>query len=109
MSPHQGSSHFQCRDLWRLYPLSSPIYSGETIPYSGQCEMAQSARFERTLLRKSGPAGTYLPSTIFPRTQSSGTSMEDHSPASNPQPIFSIGGGTQNSFNLSIYEMGATQ
>ena len=109
MPTDQGSSHFQCRDLWRFCPLSSPIYSGETIPYSGQCELAQSARFERPLLRKSGPAGTYLPAALFPRTQSSGTSMEDHSPASNPQPIFPIGGGTQNSFNFSIYEMGATQ
>jgi len=109
MSPHQGSSHFQCRDLWRLCPLSSPIYSGETIPYSGQCQMAQSTRFERPLPCKSGTDRTYLPAVIFPRTQSSGTSMEDHSPASNPQSLFPIGGGTQNSFNFSFYEMGATQ
>ena len=109
MPTDQGSSHFQCRDLWRLCPLSSPIYSGETIPYSGQCQMAQSTRFERPLPCKSGTDRTYLPAVLFPRIQSSGTSMEDHSPASNPQPIFPIGGGTQNSFNLSIYEMGTTQ
>ena len=109
MPTDQGSSHFQCRNLWRLCPLSSPMYSGEAIPYSGQCQMAQSTRFERPLPCKSGTDRTYLPAAIFPRTQSGGTSMEDHSPASNPQPIFPIGGGTQNSFNLSIYEMGATQ
>jgi hypothetical protein len=109
MPADQGSSNFQCRDLWRLCPLSSPIYSGETIPYSGQCQMAQSTRFERPLPCKSGTDRAYLPAAIFPRTQSSGTSMEDHSPASNPRSLFPIGGGTQNSFNFSFYEMGATQ
>ncbi len=107
MPTDQGSSHFQCRDLWRLCPLSSPIYSGETIPYSGQCEMAQSARFERPLLRKSGPAGTYLPATIFTRTQSSGTGLANYSSAGNSQPLFPVGRRPQNRFSISIYEMGA--
>jgi len=109
LSHHQGGSHFQCRDLWRLCPLSSSIYSRETIPYSGQCQMAQSARFERLLLRKSGPAGTSLPAAVFPRTQSSGTSLEDHSPAGNPQPLFPVGRRTRNRFNIMFCEMGTAK
>jgi hypothetical protein len=109
MSTHQRGSHFQCRDLWRLCPLSSSIYSRKTIPYSGQCQMAQSARFERLLRCESGPAGTHLPAAIFPRTQSSGTSMEDYSPKGNPQSLFPIGRRTQIRFNFSFYKMEATE
>jgi hypothetical protein len=90
-TPDQGGSYFQCRDLWQLYSLSSSVHSRKTIPYSGQCQMAQSTRFERLIRCESGAAGTHLPATIFPRTQSSGTSMENYSPAGNTQSLFSIG------------------
>ena len=40
LSPHTRGSHFQCRDLWRFYPLSPRIYSRKNIPYLGQCQMA---------------------------------------------------------------------
>ena len=109
ISSHQGGAHFQCRDLWRVCPLPSLIYSRKTIPHPGQCEIAQSASLERFLLSKSGPGSTYLPTALFPRTQSSGTSLEDHSPAGNPQPQFPNGPKTQNRFSISFYEMGAAK
>ena len=102
-------AYVQCRDLWRLCPLSSSIYSRENLPYSGQCQMAQSARFERLIRCQSGPNGTYLPAVIFPRTQSSGTSVEDYSPAGNPQPLFPIARRTKTCPNFSFYEMGAAK
>jgi len=109
VSGYQGGAHFQCRDLRRVCPLSSSIDSRENTPYSGQCKMAQSARFERVFLRKSGSDSTYFPATIFPRTQSSGTGLENHSAASDAQPLFPIGRRSQNRFNILFYEMGAAK
>ena len=105
----QEAAHFQFRDLWRLYPLSTRIYSWENIPYPGQCQMAQSEGFERFLRVQSRPSRTNLSPTIFTRTQSGGTSLANHSSAGNSQSLFSVGRRTQGSFGISIFEMGATQ
>ena len=106
---HARGCPFQFRDLCRIYPLSTQIYSWENIPYPGQCKMAQSEGFERFLWVQSRPSRTYLPSTIFTRTQSGGTSLANHSSAGNSQSLFSVGRRTQGSFGISIFEMGATQ
>ena len=106
-SPHAGGSHFQFRDLWRFNPLSTRIYSWENIPYSGQCQMAQSEGFERFLRVQSRPSRTNLPPTIFTRTQSRGTSLANYSSAGNSQPLFPVGRRPQNRFSISIYEMRA--
>ncbi len=107
LSSYARGCHFQFRDLWQLYPLSARIYSWENIPYLGQCKMAQSEGFEKFLRVQSRPSRTYLPSTIFTRTQSSRTSLENHSSAGNSQSLFPVGRRSQNRFGISIYEMGA--
>ena len=106
-SSHSRGSHFQCRDLWRFYPLPPRIYSRESIPYLGQCQMAQGENFERLLRVQSKPSGTNLPAAIFTRTQSSGTSLANYSSAGNSQPLFPVGRRPQNRFSISIYEMEA--
>ena len=108
LSSHARSNYFQFRDIWPLYPLSTRIYSWENIPYPGQCKMAQSEGFEKFLRIQSRPSGTYLPSTIFTRTQSGGTSLANHSSAGNSQSLFSVGRRAQYSPGISIFEMGAT-
>jgi len=108
-STHARGSHFQFRDLWRFYPLSTRIYSWENIPYSGQCQMAQIEGFEKFFRVQSRPSGTNLPSTIFTRTQSRGTSLANYSSAGNSQPLFPVGRRPQNRFSISIYEMGAAE
>jgi len=107
LSPHTRGSHFQCRDLWRFYQLSPRIYSRESIPYLGQCQLAQGENFERLLRVQSKPPGTNLPAAIFTRTQSSGTGLANYSSASNSQPLFPVGRRPQNRFSISIYEMEA--
>ncbi len=107
MPTDQGNSNFQCRDLWRFYPLSPRIYSRESIPYLGQCQMAQGENFERLLRVQSKPSGTNLPAAIFTRTQSSGTGLANYSSAGNSQPLFPVGRRPQNRFSISIYEMEA--
>src|SRR4030042_636444 len=106
-SPYKRGSYFQFRDLWRLYPLSPRIYTRENIPYSGQCQMAQSERFERPVRDQSRQTDTNLPAVIFTRTQSGGTGLANHSPTGNSQPLFPVRRRIKNRFNISIYEMGA--
>lgn len=108
LSPHARGCPFQFRDLCRLYPFSTQIYSWENIPYPGQCKMAQSEGFERFLRVQSRPSSTYLSPTIFTRTQSGGTSLANHSSSGNSQSLFSVGRRTKGSFSISIFEMAAT-
>jgi len=106
-SPNKRGSNFQCRDLWRLYPLSPRIHTRENIPYPRQRQVAQGERFERLVRVQSRPSGTNLPASIFTRTQSGGTGLANHSSASNSQPLFSVAHGPKNRFSISVYEMGA--
>jgi hypothetical protein len=105
----QRSSYFQCRYLWRLHMLSSSFYSKENLPCSGQCEMAQSTSFERAILRKPKPYRPRLFTTLFSRTQSSGTSLENHSQTGYPQPLLPIEPGVGNISVKYFFKMGATK
>ena len=84
------STHFQCSDFRRLYSLFAPIYSGQNLPDSGQCQMAQIQRAQRILRNQSVAPGIYLSATLFSRTQSNRESLADHSSQGNPQPLFPI-------------------
>jgi hypothetical protein len=109
LSYYSRSSRLQCQDLWRLYSLSSSIYARKTLPYLGQCPMAQIKRSQRILGGKPGSSGTYFPTTILSGTQSHRTSMEGHSPASNTQPLFPIDRRSQVCLNISICKMEPTK
>ena len=84
------SSHFQRSDIRRLYSLFAPIYSGQNLPDSGQCQKAQIQRAQRILRNQSVAPGIYLSATLFSRTQSNRKSLADHSSQGNPQPLFPI-------------------
>jgi hypothetical protein len=84
------SSDFQCSDLRRFYPLFTPIYQGQNLADSGQCQMASIQSSERILRGKSAAPGIHLSASLFSRTQSDRTSLEDHSSQGNPQPLFPI-------------------
>ena len=109
MPSYQRGPHIQCRNLWRLSLLSSSTYPGEAITYSGQCQLAQGARFERLFHRQSRPPGACFPATLFSRTQSNRTGVENHSQASYPQPLFRINRRTRSGLDLSFCKMGATK
>jgi len=104
-----GSSHFQRPDFWRLYSLSSPIYSRQNISDSGQRQMAQIQRPERLLRRKSAAPGIHLSAGLFSRTQSDRTSLEDNSSQGNPQPLFPINRRPSIGSGIAIYQMANTK
>ena len=109
LSTNQSSPHIQCRDLWRVSLSSSPICPGEAISYSGQRQLAQSARFEKPFRRESRPSGSYFPATLLTRTQSNRTSVENHSQAAHPQPLFRIDPRARNDLDFSFCKMGAAK
>ena len=106
-APYKRGSYVQFRNLRRLYPLSPRIYSGENIPYLGQCQMAQGERFERLVQIQSRPTDTNLPAVIFPRTQPGGTGLANHPSTGNTQSLFPLYRRIKNRFSISIYKMGA--
>jgi hypothetical protein len=106
-APDQRSPHFQRGDLRRLCPLPSSVYSRENLPHSGQCQMAQGASFERAILPKSETDSPYFSTTLFPRTQSNGTSLEDHSQTGYPQSLLPIKRGFESIFAIHFFKMGA--
>ncbi len=71
--------------------------------------MAQSASLERVVLRKPEPYRPHLSTTVFPRTQSGGTSLENHSQTGYPQSLFSIKPGFENISGIQFFEMGTTK
>jgi hypothetical protein len=106
---YPGSSHFQRSDLWRLCPLSSRIYSRQNLSYSGQRQMAQVKRSQRFLRGQSRPLGIHLSASLFSRTQSNRTGLENHSPNDNPQPLFPFAGRTSHRLDFSIFDLGSSK
>jgi hypothetical protein len=71
--------------------------------------MAQIQRPERPLRGKSAAPGIHLSASLFSRTQSDRTSLEDHSSQGNPQPLFPIDRRPSIGSGIAIYEMANTK
>ena len=93
----------------RFYPLFSPIYTGQNLFDSGQCQMAQVQRSQTLLRGQSASPGIYLSTSLLTQTQSNRASLEDHSSQGNPQPLFPFNRRPPISSRIPIYSLGFTQ
>ena len=103
------SPDFQCSNLRRFYALSTPIYQGQNLADSGQCQMASIQSSQRNLQGESAAFGINLSAGLFARTQSDRTSLEDHSSQGNPQSLFPINRRPSIGSGIPIYEMANTK
>jgi len=78
---------FQYRNLPRFSLPSDQFYS-QTYPFNFRsCQLPQSPRFRIFSHQVASLSQTDLSTSIFTRTQSSGKSLENHTPTRNTQPI----------------------
>jgi len=103
------SSDFQCSDIRRFYPISTPIYQGQDLADSGQRQMASIQRSPRILRGESAAPGIHLFAGLFSRTQSDRTSLEDHSSEGNSQPLFPFNRRPSLGSGIPIYKMANTK
>ena len=103
------SSDLQCRHLWRFSSLSSSIHARKTLPYPGQCQMAQVQRSQGFFRSKPGTFSIYLLTRLFARTQSDRTSLENYSQESYSQSLFSFNRKFAIGFAGAIFNMESTK
>ena len=101
--------HLQCRYIRGFSRLSSASYSRENTSYSGQCYLAQGTGSKTILHQESKTSHAHLSTSIFSRTQSNRTSVENYSKADNSQPLFRINRKPRSSSEFPFCKMGTAK